>query len=131
MNEETIADRKFPEDFTSKERAIFEVGIKLGALYHIAMGMPISKDPMTIASIETALANSIKSQPYVTEMKVKLNVDNIMGSKSHEFDYSEITSSTLNAEIRLKYNNIEVLGMLEWNEELNYPLMFVKKIRSD
>ena len=45
MSEENIADNKFPTDITSKERAIFEVGIKLGALYHIAMGMPISKDP--------------------------------------------------------------------------------------
>lgn len=129
MSEENIADKKFPTDITSKERAIFEVGIKLGALYHIAMGMPISKDTSTITSIEIALANSIKSQPYVTDVKVLINKERVKGTKSHQFDYSQINSSILEAIIQLKYKDVAVTGVLEWNEDLNYPLMFIKDIQ--
>jgi hypothetical protein len=128
MSEENIADKKFPIDFSPKERAIFEVGIKLGALYHIAMGIPISKNPETIESIETALENSIKSQPYVTEVEVIINQDKVLGTKSHQFDYSEINSTILEAEIHLEYKNLRVTGVLEWNEELEYPLMYIKEI---
>jgi hypothetical protein len=126
MDIEKIADKRFPPNLTDKERAIFEVGIKLGAIYHLAMGMPISKNEETISSIETALANSIKSQPYVKEVKVKINRDYVLGSKSHEFDYSEINCRILNATIQLQYKKAEVTGVLEWNEELQYPLMYIK-----
>ncbi|TFG20103.1 MAG: dihydroneopterin aldolase [Promethearchaeota archaeon] len=129
MSEESLADKKFPSDITSRERAIFEVGIKLGALYHIAMGLPISKDPTTITSIETALANSIKTQPYVTDVKVAINLKKVKGTKSHQFDYSQINSSLLEATIHLKYKDIAVTGVIEWNEDLNYPLMFIKEIQ--
>ena len=129
MSEENIADSKFPADITSKERAIFEVGIKLGALYHIAMGMPISKNPDTIASIENALENSIKSQPYVTDVEVMINPEKVSGTKSHEFDYSEVNSAILEAEIHLTYKNVKVTGILEWNEKLQYPLMYIKEIQ--
>jgi len=129
MSEEQIADKKFPSNFTPKERAIFEVGIKLGALYHIALGMPTSKNRTTINSIETALANSIKSQPYVTDVKVKINLEKDLGGKKHPFDYSEIQSSILSAEIHLTYRNIHVTGILEWDKELDYPLMYIKEIQ--
>ena len=129
MSEENVADTKFPADLTSKERAIFEVGIKLGALYHIAMGMPISKNPDTIASIENALADSIKSQPYVTEVEVIINPEKVKGMKSHEFDYSVVNSAVLEAVINLTYKNVKVTGILEWNETLQYPLMYIKEIQ--
>ncbi len=129
MSEENIADNKFPTDLTSKERASFEVGIKLGALYHIAMGMPLSKNPDTIASIENALANSIKSQPYVTDVEVMINPEKVSGTKSHEYDYSEVNSAILEAVIRLTYKNVKVTGILEWNEMLQYPLMYIKEIQ--
>lgn len=127
MDKEHIADEKFPSDLTTKERAVFEVGIKLGALYHIAMGIPISKNPETIESIETALENSIKSQPYITEVEVLINQEKIRGDKSHEFDYSQINSTILEAEIKLQYKDVHVTGVLEWNEELEYPLMYIKE----
>jgi dihydroneopterin aldolase len=129
MSEESIADSKFPKEFSKRERAIFEVGIKLGALYHIAMGFPISKDPETISSIETALARSIENQPYVTDVEVIINQENVKGTKLHEFDYSQIDSSILEAIIRLKYKDVQVTGVIEWNAELNYPLMYIKKIQ--
>jgi hypothetical protein len=129
MSEEKIAASKFPKDLTSRDRAIFELGIKLGALYHISMGMPISKDPKTISSIETGLARSIRSQPYVTDVEVIINQEKGEGTKTHEFDYSQINPSTLEAIIQLKYQNIEVTGVIEWNEEMHYPLMYIKEIQ--
>ena len=37
----------FSPEITSRERACFEAGIKLGALYHILCGIPISSDKNT------------------------------------------------------------------------------------
>ena len=128
MSEEKIVDKKFPTNLTSKERAIFEVGIKLGALYHIAMGIPISKDSETISSLEIALANSIKNQPYVTDVKVVIDCTKVEGTKSHQFDYSQVNSSNLQGTIHLKYKDVEVIGVLEWNNELHYPLMYIKEV---
>ena len=45
----------FSPDLTNRERACFETGIKLGALYHILCGIPISSDDKVISSIEEGI----------------------------------------------------------------------------
>jgi hypothetical protein len=55
----------FSINLSKRERACFESGIKLGALYHILCGMPISSNIDTIKSIEKGIESSISCQPYV------------------------------------------------------------------
>jgi hypothetical protein len=43
MNNKNI-NKYFTSDINERERACFEVGIKLGALYHILCGIPISSN---------------------------------------------------------------------------------------
>ena len=120
----------FTSEVNERERACFEAGIKLGALYHILCGIPISSNPKIIESIEKGIEASISCQPYVKSVIVKLNRKNISGDKSTEFDYDEITRKTIEAVVIVKYNLVEVKVRVKWIKELQYPLMFIEHITS-
>ncbi len=120
----------FSFDINDRERACFEVGIKLGALYHILCGMPISSNSNVIESIEKGIEASISCQPYVISVKINVNRDEIQGDKSTEFDYDEITGKLITATVVLEFNSVEITAKVEWIQELNYPLMFIEKIRN-
>ena len=118
----------FDEDITERERAAFEIGIKLGTLYHTLIGLPISSDPKIIKSIESGFEAAISCQPYVKNVKIQILKDKILGNKKQEFDYDEIKGSIINAEVILEYKNTKIVAKLEWIEKLQYPLMFIEKI---
>ena len=118
----------FPPDLSDRERASFEVGIKLGALYHILCGMPISSNSSVIDSIEKGVEASISCQPYVKSVKVNINREQIQGDKSSEFEYDEITGKYIEAKVVLEFKSVEIIAKIEWVEELKYPLMFIEKI---
>ncbi|MBY8984120.1 MAG: hypothetical protein KGD65_03545 [Candidatus Lokiarchaeota archaeon] len=118
----------FSPDLTNRERACFETGIKLGALYHIMSGIPVSADDKIIGSIEKGIEAAISCQPYVESVRIILDKDKIFGNKSTPFNYDEITGKIIRAELILKYEDIEVHAKVDWIEELQYPLMFIEKI---
>ena len=118
----------FSPDLTNRERACFETGIKLGALYHIMSGIPVSADDKIIGSIEKGIEAAISCQPYVESVRIILDKDKIFGNKNTPFNYDEITGKIIRAELILKYEDIEVLAKVDWIEELQYPLMFIEKI---
>lgn len=118
----------FAPDLTNRERACFETGIKLGALYHIMSGIPVNSNDKTISSIEKGIEAAISCQPYVESVIIILDKDKIVGNKNSPFDYDEITGKIIRAELILKYEDIEILAKIDWIEELQYPLMFIEKI---
>ncbi len=118
----------FSPDLSERERACFETGIKLGALYHILCGIPITSDEKIINSIENGIETAISCQPYVQSVKITLDKRNIKGNKSTEFDYDEISGKIIHAELTVKYDTIEVLAKIDWIEDLQYPLMYIEKI---
>jgi hypothetical protein len=118
----------FPSDLSDGERASFEIGIKLGALYHILSGMPISSNSSVIDSIEKGIEASISCQPYVKSVKVNINREQIQGDKSSEFEYDEITGKHIRAKIVLEFKSVEIIAKIEWVEKLKYPLMFIEKM---
>ncbi|MFW9897169.1 MAG: dihydroneopterin aldolase family protein [Candidatus Thorarchaeota archaeon] len=118
----------FAPDLTNRERACFETGIKLGALYHIMSGIPVNSKDKTISSIEKGIEAAISCQPYVESVIIILDKDKIVGNKNSPFDYDEITGKIIRAELILKYEDIEILAKIDWIEELQYPLMFIEKI---
>ena len=119
----------FSPDLSRRERASFEAGIKLGALYHILSGIPINSDEKTIDSIERGFEAAISCQPFVKSVNIVLDRSKIVGTKFTEFDYDEITGKIIRAEVVLKYENIEVIAKIDWIEEMQYPLMYIEKIR--
>lgn len=118
----------FSPDLSQRERACFETGIKLGALYHILCGIPISSDDQTITAIEKGIESAISCQPYVKSVKINLNRERILGDKSTQYDYDEISGKIIRAELILKYEDIEIIAKIDWIEEMDYPLMYIEKI---
>lgn len=118
----------FSQDLSNRERACFETGIKLGALYHIMSGIPIRSDDKIISSIEKGIEAAISCQPYVESVLVILDKEKILGNKNAPFNYDEITGKIIRAELFLKYEDVEVQAKVDWIEELQYPLMYIEKI---
>ncbi|TFG03974.1 MAG: dihydroneopterin aldolase [Promethearchaeota archaeon] len=127
MNNKNI-NKYFASDINERERACFEVGIKLGALYHILCGIPISSNKDIIKSIEKGIEASISCQPYVKKVKILLNQDKIIGDKKTEYAYDDISGEIINAEIDLEYESVKVKAKINWIDDLNYPLMYIEKI---
>jgi hypothetical protein len=71
---------------SDREQAVFEAGIKLGALYHQWVGTPISRQ--SAASIEAAIEQAVILQPFVEEITVKLDRSLMTENR---FGYSELT----------------------------------------
>ena len=118
----------FPTNLSERERACFEAGIKLGALYHILCGLPVSSNVDIIKSIEKGIEASISCQPYVKNVKIYLNKDKIIGDKKTEFAYDDISGEIINAEIELEYESVKIKAAIKWIEDLSYPLMYIEKI---
>ena len=119
----------FSKELNNRERACFEAGIKLGALYHILSGIPISSNVEVINSIEKGIEAAISCQPYVKIIEIILNRDKILGDKANQFDYDEITGKIIQARLVINYESTEVIAKIEWKDDLDYPLMFIEDIK--
>ncbi|TFG08145.1 MAG: hypothetical protein EU539_03140 [Promethearchaeota archaeon] len=117
----------FSPDLSERERACFEAGIKLGALYHILCGIPISTDENVIKSIEKGIEAAISCQPYVKKVEVNLKRNEISGNKQTQFDYDEITGKIIRAKIIVEYEKTKITARVDWINE--FPLMYIEKIQ--
>jgi hypothetical protein len=103
---------------TERDRAIFEAGIKLGALYHQWVGTPISKK--SAGSIESAIEKAVILQPCVEQITVRLDrtlmTQNIFG-------YSELSGLMFDVEIVTRVGFTYCRARLA--PENGYPLMQV------
>ncbi len=110
-------------NLTNRERAIFEGGISMGALFHQFVGTPVSVD--TTSSLEEAIKNSILLQPAIKDVSVSINksmIEEMVGT----FGYTSLTGDMLNVEIVTVVNDSEITVCLSYIDKLNYPLMYVK-----
>lgn len=114
------------EKVTDRDNALFEAGIKLGALYHQFTGSPVNLD--TVSSLEQAIQESISVQPYVEEISVKIDRDMLKNKLNSEFGYSELQGPMLRVKITVKCSSVKVKVGMEYNPELNYPLMKIEEI---
>jgi hypothetical protein len=101
-----------------RERAIFEAGIKLGALYHQWVGTPIAQE--SAASVESAIEKAVILQPFVEEITVRL--DRSLMQKN-VFGYSELSGLMFDVEIVTRVGFSYCRAALA--PENGYPLMKV------
>jgi len=128
MEKQTDIMRKyFGDDVSDRDRAIFEAGISLGALFHQFIGIPLKNDPDFIKKLEEVIQESISIQPYVEEIKVKILLENLKKCKN-EYDYSVLDGKFFQVNLVTKYGNVRVFSVLKYIEEIDYPLMFIEKI---
>ncbi len=109
---------------TPRDNAVFETGIKLGALYHQFVGAPIS--PKTVDSMEKAIAQSISVQPYVKSIKVHIDREMVKENLS-SFGYTELKGPMLKVDVVIAYEGYEVTAGMALKDQ--YPLMFVKDVK--
>jgi dihydroneopterin aldolase len=103
---------------TERDRAIFEAGIKLGALYHQWVGTPISKK--SAGSIESAIEKAVILQPCVEQITVRLDRTLMM---QNIFGYSELSGLMFDVEIVTRVGFTYCTARLA--PENGYPLMQV------
>ena len=101
---------------SDREQAVFEAGIKLGALYHQWVGTPISR--RSAGSVETAIEQAVILQPCVETITVSLN-RNLMAENI--FGYSELSGVMFDVEIITRVGFSYCRARL--SEENGYPLM--------
>jgi hypothetical protein len=77
-----------------REQAVFEAGIKLGALYHQWVGTPVSQE--SAAGVERAMEKSVILQPCVEEITVRLDRNLMLPNR---FGYSELSGLMFDVEI--------------------------------
>ena len=120
-------EKKAEEYFncTNRERAVFEAGIKLGTIYHQFIGAPVSES--NVESLERAIEQGVRVQPFVEDAKVSIDRDRIR-KKKNQYDYQSLTGHLLNVTVVIQIENVRVTAQMRYIEELHYPLMFVKKI---
>ena len=99
-----------------REQAVFEAGIKLGALYHQWVGTPISR--VSAASIEKAIEQAVILQPFVEEITVRLD-RSVMNEDG--FGYSELSGLMFDVEIITRVGFTYCKARLL--PENGYPLM--------
>jgi hypothetical protein len=108
---------------SDRERALFELGIKLGALYHQYTGAPINME--TLESLERAIEKSVSVQPYVLSAKVSIDRSRVQ-DKLNKFGYCELDGKMLDVRIEVQYGSAKVAGIIRYDEELDYPMMSIE-----
>ena len=100
----------------NRDQAVFEAGIKLGALYHQWVGTPISRK--SAASVESAIEQAVILQPFVEEITVRLD-RNLM--TENIFGYSELTGLMFEVDIVTRVGFTYCRARLAPHD--GYPLM--------
>ena len=114
-------NEKYFSNITSRERAIFEGGISMGALFHQFVGTPVNIK--TKEGLERTIEESFKLQPAIEDVEVKINLNDNTG-----FDYISLSGDMLDVRIHTIVDDVRAVIRIEYVEELNYPLMYVEKI---
>ncbi len=126
MNEKIKeADKYF--NCSDKERTAFELGIKLGALFHQFIGSPVSSKNLNV--LEEAIEKTTESQAFVKSATVTIKPEGSKDEKMGPFDYKTLSEDMLEAEIVVEYNGIEAVGEMKYIDELEYPLMYLKEFK--
>ncbi len=115
-------------DILDRDRALFEAGIKLGALYHQFVGTPVSAE--TAGSLEEAISKAIGLQPYVDEVHVTID-RSLVRERLTGFGYCELNGDMLHVRLTVKCGSAVVEAALEYDEDIEYPLMKILSVKAD
>jgi hypothetical protein len=120
--EENEVFNSYFKNLSDSERAVFEGGITLGALFHQFVGTPVSLKNKEI--LEKSIGEAMKNQPCVKDIQVKIVGD------LKEDKYVSLDGNMLNVKLTIKINNTVALLRLRYIKELDYPLMYVEEIQN-
>lgn len=120
---EVLAAKKFK--CSTKERAMFEAGIKMGTIYHQFVGVPV--DQNSVETLEAAMEKGILVQPYVEDVKVRID-RSVFGNKRDEYSYVSLTGEMLDVILKISIENVRVTAEMRYDPVLKYPLMYISDV---
>ena len=106
---------------SDREKAVFEAGIKLGALYHQWVGTPISRG--SAESVEQAIEKAVILQPFVEEISVTLDRNRM---DLNRFGYSELSGLMFDVVITTRVGFTYCRARL--SPSGGYPLMKIEAL---
>ena len=118
-------DDEYFSNITNRERAIFEGGISMGALFHQFIGTPINKN--SVPNLEIAIEESLELQPGIEKVEVNINLEKV-DEASSDFNYTSLTGEMLDVKIYSKIDSVTAIIRMKFIKKVNYPLMFVEDI---
>jgi len=125
MDRDSLAAKRFSCD--ERDRAIFEAGIKMGTVYHQYVGTPFNET--TRRGLEEAMESAISVQPYVESVRIRIQPDDREGDD--RYSYRSLTGEMIDAVVTVRIGGTAVTAEMRFDQELNYPLMFISSIGTD
>ncbi len=121
-NDEEKDLARFDDSVSDRERAIFEGAITLGAIFHQFQGTPFREKEI----IEDAMKESALTQPDIVDVEISLETH--PKSEKKQFEYGVVSGEILSIEITAEHGEAQAIVGMEWLEEYEYPLMFIKQV---
>jgi len=118
-------NKEYFSNITSRERAIFEGAISMGALFHQFVGTPVNKD--TVDNLEKAINESFKLQPAIEKVEASINLEKLEEALTG-FEYTSLNGDMLDVKIYSRIDDVLAIIRIKFIEEVNYPLMYVEEI---
>ncbi len=119
----------FDPTITDRERAIFEGGIALATISHQFTGIPVNKDRKILKTLETAIEETVKLQPYKSNIKVKIDPHKIhIKSKNPHFAYKTLKGEYMDIKVKTIYGKAKAYFRMRYLPELDYTLMYIERI---
>ncbi len=128
MSPKDPAKKYFHPSITDRERAIFEAGIALGALYHQFVGLPIAKKEDVLKAVKEAIEKAMSLQPFREKVEVRFDVSSIKGGGLGPYDYSSLKGNAIDARVVVKYGSARVKARMRFVEELGFNLMYIEDV---
>ena len=114
----------FSINLSERERGIFECGIALATVYHAFTGIPVKYDEEDIKRVERVMEESIMAQPFRERVKIRITPPD---KKRKAFPYFVLRGRYIDAEVTINYFGTRITGRMEYKEDLNYTLMYIKE----
>ncbi|MGZ7135375.1 MAG: dihydroneopterin aldolase family protein [Methanobacterium sp.] len=118
-------EKKYFNNIGDRERAIFEGAITMGALFHQFVGTPVNLE--SAHNLEMSIKTAMELQPCIERVELEIDRKMLEESKS-EFDYVSLSGEMMKVKVISKYQGKKAVIMMEYIDELKYPLMYIKKI---
>lgn len=119
-----IEDKYF-KNISSRERALFEGAITMGALFHQFIGTPVNSE--SAETLEKSIKEAMELQPCIEKVEVKIDREILEEAKS-EFNYVSLNGDMLDIRVVSKYGDKKAVLRMEYIEDLKYPLMYVESV---
>jgi len=117
-------DKKYFNNISNRERAIFEGAITMGALFHQFDGTPVNTE--SVESLEKAMQDAMELQPCIEKVEVKIN-RKVLEDIANQFQYTSLNGNMLDVKVISVFREEKVIVRMKFIPELHYPLMYIEE----